>query len=264
MALILNCEPVRPNHSHGLPVSIGVPKQTLFRHFIDKFGNVFRVLVRYRIVMPDFARGMRGNQESAQFMISWSDGRLSPEQSALVKENLPGSKLMADLGWGLIDTNVFHVGTPAGEFIIKASGPHNHHLVREINAHLSVVPALAAVGLAPHICFHSREQSLLITEYLPGKIAVGTLAESEPDVHSQAGNILAKIHEQSEKLDTLYEARQIEKARGWLEQPHRIDPDTAERLREILNAYRPHPVSWTDRWVGRVMPARPRSAAASP
>ena len=61
--------------------------------------------------------------------------RLSPGQEDAVRTWFPGAEVIADLSWGLTDTVVLHVRHAEGESIIKAGGPGNHHIGREITAH---------------------------------------------------------------------------------------------------------------------------------
>lgn len=60
----------------------------------------------------------------------WHSGRLGERQGERVAEWLGDDVLIRDLSWHLVDTAVLHVSAAAGEFIVKAGGPSNHHIGR--------------------------------------------------------------------------------------------------------------------------------------
>ena len=58
-----------------------------------------------------------------------------------------------------------------------------------------------------------------------------------PSTYRQAGELLAVFHAQTTGTDDDYERRENEKALAWLSGPHRIAPDTVERLRAEIAAW---------------------------
>ncbi|MGC0365911.1 hypothetical protein ABH922_003895 [Rhodococcus sp. 27YEA15] len=81
-------------------------------------------------------------------MDSWHRGRLSAEQAAHVERRLPGVRFNADLSWNLVETVVLDVEADRGRFVVKAAGPNNHHIGREITAHQSSTSVLVDIGRA--------------------------------------------------------------------------------------------------------------------
>lgn len=174
---------------------------------------------------------------------TWHRGRLSREQSALVHTWLGPPRLLRDMSWNQLDTTVLHVTDGDGEFVVKASGTANHHLLREVTAHETAVTALAGAGHAPRLLHADRDRRVLVTRYLPGRLVEGTTAEHDPDVHRQAGRLLRVLHAQGAHLDEEFERAATARTLAALDRPHRIDAAQADRVRTVLAAYRPRPVS---------------------
>jgi hypothetical protein len=65
---------------------------------------------------------------------SWHGGRLSDQQAAQLQRWLPGIHIRRDMSWNLVDTVVLDADTGRGRVVIKAAGPLDHHLDREITA----------------------------------------------------------------------------------------------------------------------------------
>jgi len=168
--------------------------------------------------------------------------RLSVEQTVHLSRWLPDARLQADLSWNLTDTVVLEIASGLGRFIVKAAGPANSHVGREITAHQGATACLAENGRAARMIKHDRAANILVTEYLDGTLAVGSDAEFDADVHRQAGALLRTFHDQAARCDDDAEARATAKALAWLDQPHRIDPHTVDGLRRILASYGPRPV----------------------
>ncbi|HEY8590677.1 MAG TPA: phosphotransferase [Naasia sp.] len=156
---------------------------------------------------------------------------------------LPDVELLADLSWGVVDTVVLHVRSPSGEHIVKAAGPSNHHIAREITAHQTVTGVLALRGVAARLTGFDRALNIVITEYLPGRLVDGGPDELSPDVHEQAGALLRLLHSQDQRIDSDHERVATAKEIASLDQPHRISPALAGRARAILAAYRFRPVT---------------------
>src|SRR5690606_5759757 len=127
------------------------------------------------------------------------------------------------------------------DVVVKAAGPADTHLPREIAAHPLYTARLAATGQAAVLRDASESLRVIILDLLPGELVLGTDAEWQPDADVQAGELLRRLHDQESRTDTDYEARATAKALYWLDQPHRIDPDAASRARAVLqSAPAPH------------------------
>nr|WP_206038650.1 phosphotransferase [Rhodococcus sp. 105337] len=146
------------------------------------------------------------------------------------------------MSWNLTDTVVLEIASGLGRFIVKAAGPANSHIGREITAYQGATACLAENGRAARMIEHDRAANILVTEYLDGTLAAGSDAEFDADVHHQAGALLRTFHDQAARCDDDAEARATAKALAWLDQPHRIDPHTVDGLRRILASYGPRPV----------------------
>ncbi|WP_030528701.1 aminoglycoside phosphotransferase family protein [Phycicoccus jejuensis] len=159
---------------------------------------------------------------------------LNPEQQQLVDQWLPGACIVADLSWGLVDTTVLHLRWAKGEVIVKAAGPKNHHLWREITGHLEFTAPWLSEGRVGRLLRHNRDLNVLVLEYLPGVLADGTSAATDPETHRQAGALLAALHRQASRIDDQYETQMDARALRWLDGDHRIDPRTEARVREVI------------------------------
>ncbi len=168
--------------------------------------------------------------------------RLTTEQQALVQTWLPEYELVADLSWGQMDTAVLHLRTAKGDRIVKAGGAENHHIGREIAAHLGFTGPWVGDGRAVRLLRHDDDNHLLLLDYLPGALVQDTPAEDDPAVYRQAGRMLAVFHGQGARPDDAYEARMNQKMLGWLDRSHRIAPETVDRLRANLLSAEPEPV----------------------
>lgn len=166
---------------------------------------------------------------------------LDPRQQQLLSQWVPDARLVADLSWGLVDSTVLHMATKDGEILVKAGGPNNNHLAREITAHKNVVPELAERGWAPKLLHADRDARILITTYIRGTLIDDGPMEGEPATLRQAGEILAVLHGLDSRVDDTIERNLMRAALRWLDKPHRIDPETAVRSRETLSSYEPRP-----------------------
>lgn len=169
--------------------------------------------------------------------------RLTREQHAIVHSWLPGAELVADLSWGQMDTVVLHLRTPHWDRIVKAGGPTNHHIAREHTAHLDYTRPWLAQGRAARMHRYDERHTMLLLDFLPGVLVQSTTAEHDPAVYRQAGAMLAAFHAQGARPDDAYEVRMNQKTLALLDAPHRIAPDTVERLRAIVLDTRPEPVT---------------------
>ncbi|BAS09318.1 hypothetical protein AHiyo4_27400 [Arthrobacter sp. Hiyo4] len=142
-----------------------------------------------------------------------------------------------------MDTGVLEVAHGHRRYVIKAAGPSNHHIGREINAHESSTQVWAREARAPRLVHADRFLNILITEYLEGSLVEGSAAEDEMGTYLQAGHLLHTFHAQTVRIDYRYETAATAKAMAWLETPHRIEAPAAEKVRAILSTYRPEPVT---------------------
>jgi thiamine kinase-like enzyme len=122
------------------------------------------------------------------------------------------------------------------EIVVKAAGPENHHIGREIRAHREWVGVLADRGLAPLLLRAEESANVLVTAHLDGELVLGTAAEEDPETYTQAGALLARLHGQASRIDHDYERDQNARTLRWLDGGHRIDPDTEAELRTRVAA----------------------------
>ncbi|WP_380173085.1 phosphotransferase [Kineococcus sp. DHX-1] len=172
----------------------------------------------------------------------WHRRRLTAEQVVRVHEWLGPVRLLRDMSWNQLDTTVLRVTDGTDEFVVKAAGKANHHLLREITAHEDAVAVLAASGHAPRLLHADRERRVLVTRYLAGELVEGTAAEHDPEVHRQAGRLLRVLHAQDGRVDEEFERSATAGSLAALDRPHRIPAVQADRVRTVLTAYRPRPV----------------------
>lgn len=172
----------------------------------------------------------------------WDGGLLGPEQASIAERWLESPQLVADLSWGITDTKVLRVQSAAGQVIIKAGGPENHHLAREIKAHRAYTRPLVEDGRSARLLHADPGANVLVMEYLEGRLVEGTEAEHETGIYAQAGEALRLLHRQESRADDTYEARATAKALSWLDRKHRIDPAVEQEARRRLAEYRPAPV----------------------
>ncbi len=176
-------------------------------------------------------------------MESWHRNRLSAQQAGFVESLFPDVRLLNDLSWNLVDTAVLEVEHCGRRYVVKAAGPANHHIGREMDAHESFTNIWAAKDKAPSLVNANRSLNLLVTEYLEGCLVEGGAAEYDADTHRQAGRLLRAFHAQAARVDPRYEKVATAKAMAWLDKPHRTEEAAAERARRILAAYRPESVA---------------------
>ena len=175
-------------------------------------------------------------------MESWHGNRQSARQAGLVETRLPGVRLVSDLSWDLIDTAVLMVERGRRRYIVKAGGPANHHIEREIRAHQLWVHVLSRQKRAPKLIHADRVTNILVLEYLEGRLVEGAEAEYTTETYVQAGALLRAFHDQNVRSDPRYEPVATAKALAWLGEPHRIEESAAEMARAILGTYDPKPV----------------------
>lgn len=146
-----------------------------------------------------------------------------------------------DMSWKRADTVVLDVDFALGRALVKAAGPQNHHLDREITAFQGFTDVLACTGHAAHLLHHDRAANLIVLSYLEGHLVQGSTAEYTIDAHRQAGRLMRRFHDQGEYIDPEWDLAAVAKSLAWLEMPHRIGPRTCADLRAILASHRPQP-----------------------
>lgn len=172
----------------------------------------------------------------------WGTSGLREVQVAFLRSVLDDPHLVADDSWGLLDTRVLHVRDAAGEYVVKASGPDNAHFPRELAAHRDGWTAVLGAQTS-RLVAADEDARVLVLERLPGRLALGSPDEHDPDVHRQAGAALRRFHDQSTQEDRQYLRRERDKSLRLLGEPHRIDAATADRARELFERFEPHPVA---------------------
>lgn len=162
-------------------------------------------------------------------------GRLSAEQRALVASWLPGAEVVADLSWNQVDTVVLQVRHGRRDFVVKAAGEANHHLLRELDAHEGgFVSVWSATGHATRLRYADRDARLLVTDYLPGSLVYRTAAALDPEVHRRAGELLRRFHAGATRPDEGTDAAATRRAFRWLDESDAFTPEVESRLRAAL------------------------------
>jgi aminoglycoside/choline kinase family phosphotransferase len=142
-----------------------------------------------------------------------------------------------DHSWGLVETTVLEVTHAGARYMVKAGGERDHHIAREIHAHLHWLEPWTRTGRAPALAHGDAAAKLLVTRYLPGRLVVGDEHAEVPSTYRQAGELLAMLHGQPAVIDECYEQRENEKSLAWLDGPHRIPAPTVDRLRAEIASW---------------------------
>ena len=163
---------------------------------------------------------------------------LDARQRSLVEEWLPGSAVEAHLGWGLIATTVLRVrAADGGLCVVKAGGPADHHIAREIRAHRSWLGPWVLAGRAPTLLHHDVDAKVLVTRWLPGRLVLGDPAADDPATYVQAGRLLAELHGVAAHPDPGFEERENARMRRWLASAHRIARADVARLAAMVDGW---------------------------
>lgn len=170
---------------------------------------------------------------------------LSPQQQALLQRWLPGARVAADHSWGQVQTTVLEVLHAGTRFIVKAGGEDDHHIERELYAHLHWLLPWTSRGRAPALEHGDAGTKILVTRYLPGRLVLGSDHEDDTATYRQAGELLALFHGQASGTDDDYERRESQKALAWLSGPHRIAPAMTARLQAQIAAWPEPPAALT-------------------
>ena len=136
-----------------------------------------------------------------------------------------------------------HVRVGGRDVIVKAGGPGNHHLAREITARRLWARPWVETGSAGALLHASDACRMLAVEYLPGRLVQDVpAAVADPDTYRQAGRLLANFHGQASRIDDQYAAAADEKALTWLARDHRIAPRTLADLRTAIASHEHGPM----------------------
>jgi hypothetical protein len=166
--------------------------------------------------------------------MGWRGTGLTEEQGAFVERVVPDVEVLADDSWGLLDTQVLHVRGRDGERTVKACGPDNTHFPRELHAHRHWTAGLVRTGHTSALLAVDEGLRVLVLDRVPGHLALGRPAASDPDVHRQAGVVLRRLHDQHGERDDAHADREHRKALAALDRPHRIATEAADRARALL------------------------------
>lgn len=168
---------------------------------------------------------------------------LTPRQLAVLAGWLPGYAVRRDLSWGLVDTTVWEIECGGERFVVKAAGPDDHHLAREVQAHREWIGPWVTAGRAPELVHADAEVKIIVTRYLDGDLVLGHDAARDPEAYRQAGELLAQLHSGGTgAIDADVEQRANEHTLAWLAKPHRIEPRLAERLGRVISRWPTPPV----------------------
>lgn len=152
-------------------------------------------------------------------------------------------QVVRDHSWGLVDNVVLEVEAGGQRCIVKADGETNNHIVRELDAHERWLEPWVSAGRAPRLVAGDRAAKIIVTEYLPGELVLGSAAQQEADTFRQAGELLAMLHAQGGPTDASYEATENAKIQRNLDKAHRIAPALVAKLRRIVGGWPTDPVS---------------------
>lgn len=160
--------------------------------------------------------------------------RLDARQRELLLRWLPDLRVEADHSWGLVETTVLEVVAEGRRLIVKAGGPTDHHLARELHAHRWWLGPWRTTGRAATLLHGDASARILVATFVPGRLVLGTPAQDEPDTYVQGGRLLAALHGQTSEVQPTEERAS---ALGWLDREHRIDPSTEARLRDEVEGW---------------------------
>lgn len=174
------------------------------------------------------------------------------EQRRWLTSVLGHHEIVEDLSWPGSPSSVWSVADSSNRsFVVKVSaGAMKHHIAREIDAHETVVPSLAATEDAQPFVAASRDLGMLVVGRLPGELVAETDAATDPRTHHDAGALLVRIHgaerpvpETNWRTDHRYEAVQNEQIRRWLAATHRIPLDRQRAVEAVLDRQEHRPVT---------------------
>ena len=160
-----------------------------------------------------------------------SEPSLTATQRELVRTWLPGAVLLGDHSWGLTDTRVLHLREHGADYTLKCFGPRNHHFERELVGHREFTAPLLPDARVPRLVRADEDARALLLTWLPGRLVEGDPSATEPDTHRQAGELLARLHDQPGRPSTTWLVECRDRTLRWLTHPHRIPSAVVERIR---------------------------------
>jgi tRNA A-37 threonylcarbamoyl transferase component Bud32 len=167
---------------------------------------------------------------------------LTYEQVRLLDQWYPDRRVIADHSWDLARTHVLEVTTPDEHLIVKAAGPADREIAREIRAHRELLRPWTSIGRAPALLHADGRARLIATRYLPGKLVQGSTAEQRPETYRQAGELLALLHGQTAVTDLDHSRRERERTLHTLDKPHRLGSELERRTRGLVESWPNLPV----------------------
>lgn len=159
-------------------------------------------------------------------------GLTEPQRQRLA-DWLPDAVLLGDHSWGLTDTRVLHLqhaGTGI-DYTVKGFGPHNSHFERELRGHREFTGPLLPDRRVPRLVRADEDARVLLLTWLPGRLVEGDPSADRPDTHRQAGELLARLHDQPGAHSTTWLAQRRDRTLRWLTHPHRIPSAVVEQVR---------------------------------
>lgn len=162
---------------------------------------------------------------------------LEPRQQGLIDRWLPGAEFVKDMSWGLVDSTVLHLSSRGRDVVVKAGGPANHHIGREITAYTTAVPVLG--DAAPTLIHSDRAARILVTSFIDGELVDDGPWESDPATIREAGRILSVLHGLDTQVDETIERNLVRAALRWLSKENGIPRAQAAEARRRLEEYVP-------------------------
>ena len=127
--------------------------------------------------------------------MSGAEADLPAEANALLDRRLGPYELLADLSWPGQSTVVLELRSArAGHVIAKVSTgtAFDHHIARAVRAHEELDGRLGA-GF-PELLHADVHAGVMVTRYLPGRLAEGSPWELDAGVLRAAGALVARVH----------------------------------------------------------------------
>jgi hypothetical protein len=120
-----------------------------------------------------------------------------------------------DMSWRLGDNQVVELCDRHGRYWIAKAVRHQESYERELHALRRWAPALG--DGAPALLAADDERQLLIMASRPGRLAEETNAETDPDVHEQAGRLTRRLHDaEPPLLDAGIAASKATRLESWI------------------------------------------------
>lgn len=161
----------------------------------------------------------------------WEETGLTAPRRTLVSTWLPGVEVVSDHSWGLTDTQVLRLRHDGADYTAKCFGPRNHHFERELRGHREFTAPLLPDARVPRLVRADEDTRVLLLTWLPGRLVEGDPSATEPDTHRQAGELLARFHDQPGRPSTTWLDEVRDRTLRWLAHPHRIPSRVVERVR---------------------------------